>query len=91
MKAKNSCNLKRRDVCVYIGEDFCGLNHGDLVEVLGMDDDGKHMIIYFGSNGWILPRGVLPKYLVRIDHISQLLHLDYKNTRPHLITILLND
>jgi hypothetical protein len=63
--------LKRQDICIYIGKDFCGLEYGTLVEVLGMDDNGTYMIVYFGFNDLILPRGVLPQELVKIDHISQ--------------------
>jgi hypothetical protein len=68
--------LKRRDICIYIGKDFCGLEYGTLVEVLGMDDNGINIIIFYGDNDLILPIGVLPKELVKIDHISQKLILD---------------
>jgi hypothetical protein len=68
--------FKRRDLCVYTGEDFCGLNNGELVEVLGMDDDGVNMIVFYGEDGLLIPRGVLPRELTRIDHISQKLDLN---------------
>jgi len=63
--------LKRRDLCVYTGKDFCGLNEGALVEILGMDDNGINMIVFYGDEGFVLPRGVLPRELQVIDHISQ--------------------
>jgi hypothetical protein len=67
--------LKRRDICIYTGKDFCGLNNGDLVEVLGMDDNETNMIIFYANNGYLIPRGVLPKDLKKIDHINQSLFL----------------
>ena len=50
---------------------FCSLLHGELVEVLGMDDNGINMIVFFGWDGLLMAYGVLPKNLQRIDHISQ--------------------
>jgi hypothetical protein len=67
--------FKRRDLCVYIGPDFCGLNHGELVEVLGMDDNKINLIVFYGEDSLIIPRGVLPKDLKKIDHINQKLNL----------------
>lgn len=64
--------LKRRDICIYTGSPFFELEYGALVEILGMDDNGVNMIVFYGSNeGLVLSQGVRLKNLQYIDHISQ--------------------